>query len=48
MKTSFMKESYLEAEIEVVTFGREDVITTSSGGSGPEYIGPYIPIDDGE
>ena len=43
-----MKESYLEAEIEVITFDREDVITTSNGGGTQEYIGPYIPIDDGE
>ena len=44
MSNSILKEEYLKAEIEVITFGSEDVIVTSTR----EYIGPYIPIDDGE
>ena len=44
MSNSILKEEYLKAEIEVITFGSEDVIVTSTR----EYIGPYIPIGDVE
>ena len=42
------KENYQRTELEIFIFKSEDVITTSNGSSGQEYIGPYIPIDDGE
>ena len=44
MSNSILKEEYLKAEIEVIKFGSEDVIVTST----PEYIGPYIPIGNVE
>ena len=44
MSNSILKEEYLKAEIEVITFGSEDVIVTSTR----EYIGPYIPIGNVE
>lgn len=40
-----MKETYVEAEMEIIEFESEDVIRTSSGTSGPPET-PFVPFGE--